>query len=1175
MNTFEITVQRILGTDWPVVVEQSAAGAFLPVRHEGSLQLNLAELTSQSTPRDYGDLLGKALFRDQVRDAFVQALARSDDRLHVLLFIEDADLRTLRWERLCAPLAGRWDFLGLNQRVPFSLYLPSLTDQRFPPIGRRDLRALILVASPQDPENKYRLAPFDVATTVAGVQAALGEIPADVLAAVEWAVGTPTLDALCERITAEHYTLLHIVCHGWHKPDDGETILYLAKADNTVDPVSGKRLLERLGRLRAARGLPHFAFLSACESAVPEASAALGGLAQRLVHDPELGMPAVLAMTEKVSIVTAQRLAEAFYRRLREHGEPDRALVEACAGLAERHDVNVPALYSRLGGRPLFSMEDRPLTSAEVEYGLTRLGQLLDKRAKVLVPEFNRQVLTLRGTLQAEFESLSKEARRERDAALDGVSNICGEALDLSFAALALGQDPPASDERCPFRGLYAFREKDQEFFFGREALVTRLEGRLAEANFLAVLGPSGSGKSSVVLAGLVPALQSKEPGFQMAYLTPGSEPLDFLEAILQLNQRASLLVVDQFEELFTLCTDDAKRRAFLDRLLKLSKQIRVVVTMRADFWGECAPYRELKELMQALQELIAPMDAIELRRAMEMQAAKVGLRFEADLSNAILDDVQGEPGAMPLLQHALRELWKRRHGRWLRAEEYRAIGGVKKAIAETAETVYGDLSSSDQERVRHILVRLTRLDEDTMKAEDRRDTRQRVGMEELTPAGSDPADTKALVKRLADARLLVTGVNGATGREAVEVGHEALIRHWPRLRSWLDEDRTTLRLREGVREATREWDRSGKEETLLVHRGLRLLEAETLRGHRTFGLNELEEVYVESCVALREREKGARDRLRRHVTSGLALGLVVALMLAGWALFERRDALIAKNAAVKAEANAVNAKTEAVIARDDSTRQAKLATRSVENNLELYLDVCRAASDVVATPNVNAAKGKLRKFIYGIGFDEHAPLIRSVAMTTAMNNLMATLDNVKEPPGTGLVDEGIGQASLALVNAAVNTWSENLQMTNAVDKEEIRELQKQLMRKLTLEKLCQRATEVTSKIAAENSLEEAKKHFPELERLYWAELYWIELDEREWRQPSADGTRRSKLEEAMVHFRGRLILHYQMPLENHPLHTCGEPFLCQHLAQCAANVRAACAELLKTQSDLSSEHFP
>src|SRR5262245_14219216 len=134
MNTFEITVQRKAGPAWPIVVEQSASGVFLPVRDEGLLQVDLEQFKTQllqSPPREYGTLLGQAVFREDVRDAFVQALAKSDDRLHVLLFIEDPDLKGLRWERLCAPVDGGWDFLALHQRLPFSLYLPSVTDRRF------------------------------------------------------------------------------------------------------------------------------------------------------------------------------------------------------------------------------------------------------------------------------------------------------------------------------------------------------------------------------------------------------------------------------------------------------------------------------------------------------------------------------------------------------------------------------------------------------------------------------------------------------------------------------------------------------------------------------------------------------------------------------------------------------------------------------------------------------------------------------------------------------------------------------------------------------------------------------------------------------------------------------------------------------------------------------------
>jgi hypothetical protein len=889
MNLFEITIQRATQGRWPVVVEQTAAGTFLPVRTEGALSLDLSEfknqLGSQVSPLDYGTMLGQAIFRNGIRDAFVQALAKSDGQMHVLLFVEAEDLRGLRWERLCAPLDGRWDFLSLDQRVPFCLYLPCVTDRRFPPIGRLDLRALILAASPAGLE-RYKLAEFDAAAAAASVCAALGEIPSAVLRAGDGSVGPPTLDALCERITAQTFTLLHVVCHGRFQPGAGETILYLAGADGQVDPVTGTRLLDRLSKLRGARGLPQLAFLSTCESAVQEAGGALAGLAQRLVR--ELGMPAVVAMTEPVTVTTAGALAEAFYRRLREHGQVDRALSEACAGMAERHDIHVPVLYSRLGGRPLFSnASDRELTLAEIRHGLTRARDLMGQRAPVWLQEratqprsvFDEQADRMQRTLHAEYADLLAEGQRDRDGALDGVSNLCDEVIERTFHELALGKEPPAYDGRCPFRGLYPFRPEDQEFFFGREGLVQRLQERLAEGAFLAVLGPSGGGKSSLVLAGLVPALHRLEKGLQVAYMTPGSNPVEFLEAVLQVNSRASLLVVDQFEELFTLCSDHGERCAFLERLLKLGEQMRVVLTMRADFWGECAPYRELKELMQARQELIAPMDAAELRRAMEMQAAKVGLRFEADLAATILEDVSGEPGNMPLLQHALRELWKRRHGRWLRAEEYRAVGGVKRAIAETAEAVYRDLSSPDQERVRDIFVRLTLLDE-TGKTEERRDTRQRVRLDELTPAGSDPAQSKALVKRLADARLLVTNVNTATGCEEVEVGHEALIRHWPRLRGWLDEDRINFCLRQGVREAALTWDNNGRDDNYLLHRGKPLERAEALIGQLRFPLNRRERAYLHACAALREREKADR-----------VLGSRRRLEECGWGVIFARDA--------------------------------------------------------------------------------------------------------------------------------------------------------------------------------------------------------------------------------------------------------------------------------------------
>ena len=299
----------------------------------------------------------------------------------------------------------------LNQRTPFSLYLPSLTDRLFPPIGRRDLRALVLAASPEGLE-QYSLEHFDVESAVDSVKTSLGEIPYDVLAGVGDAVGPATLDALCGRLTQGPYTVLHVICHGQLDPESKDTNLFLGSGDGktSLARVSGSVLIERLRRLGVSHGLPRMAFLATCESASPKAEGALGGLAQRLVR--ELGMPAVVAMTEKVSVPTAQALAEGFYRRLQEHGEADRALAEAAAALAGRYDITVPALFSRLGGRPLFSDTlDRQLTPKEIEFGLSRLGDLEKERAPVMSPEFEGQAAKLRGTLGVDPRALSRLPR--------------------------------------------------------------------------------------------------------------------------------------------------------------------------------------------------------------------------------------------------------------------------------------------------------------------------------------------------------------------------------------------------------------------------------------------------------------------------------------------------------------------------------------------------------------------------------------------------------------------------------------------------------------------------------------------------------------------------------------------------------------------------------------------
>ncbi|BBD60727.1 WD-40 repeat-containing protein [Nostoc sp. HK-01] len=906
MNSFEfeITIQSKSSNGWPIVIRCKQPDG-LTIHSRGILQLgeeDFYKLTEkQENEKEYGILLGKHLFRDNVRDTFLRVLPKSshDCPLRILLSIEAADrdeIRTLHWERLCAPVDNNegWNLLARDQRLPFSRYIPTPIDRRFPLIGRRDLRALVLIASPSN-LGKYQLEPFDVKAVLAGLQEAFGDIHYDVLANdVENAIAPPTLQKLSQQLTnaEKPYTILHFVCHG-KLIDGGETVLYWAEANNQVLPVTGKELLDELSYISDRTGLPHFTFLCTCESADPRAEGALGGLAQRLVRD--LGMPAVVAMTRKVSVETALTLSGSFYRRLKDSGEVDVALQQATAGLGNRYDITVPALFSRLGGRPLFSdrLDNRDLTDVEVEYGINKLQKLLVERAphaSVLQQKFATQTQILKNTQGAD----SRRASDERKQALAELNNLCDQVLDLSFDALAaLDKNPPKYEAECPFPGLSSFAEENyHKFFFERDELIKKLQKKLSQDNFLAVIGPSGSGKSSVVLAGLIPQLQKQQPNLQLAYIKPGKEPIQQLENLSQILKQNSILIVDQFEELFTLCEDKTARQKFITELLNRAEKQQVVITIRADFLAEYAAYPDLKKRIESQNEIVLPMEAAELITAMKMQADRAGLRFEAGLSNSIFNDVKEEPGAMPLLQYALQELWKRRHGRWLCDEEYQAIGRVQQAIAQTADAVYNKLSPQEQQQVKNIFLRLTRLDATTAQVENRRDTRRREELKDLVSKNGDLAVTKKLVQYLAGegARLVVTSYHQATGKQEVEVAHEALIRHWPKLQNWLEEDRSSLLLREKIRQEAFDWNQHQRNEDYLELRGIQLENAQVLLQKPDF-LNESEAEYVKACWELRlrlikqEEERRQRElKQARRIAIGSTVAAAITIVLASLA---------------------------------------------------------------------------------------------------------------------------------------------------------------------------------------------------------------------------------------------------------------------------------------------------
>jgi formylglycine-generating enzyme required for sulfatase activity/energy-coupling factor transporter ATP-binding protein EcfA2 len=455
----------------------------------------------------------------------------------------------------------------------------------------------------------------------------------------------------------------------------------------------------------------------------------------------------------------------------------------------------------------------------------------------------------------------------------------------------------------CPFRGLQVFDEEHARFFFGREALTQHLVEQLRGDRFLAVVGPSGSGKSSLVRAGLVPQIRSgalpASDRWPVVLFKPGPHPLETLAARLvphldggadplaaqgllldtlrrgerglhgavqvalaaaSDNQRL-LLVVDQFEEMFTLCHDESARAAFIANLLYGSAiaggQTVAVVTMRADFFGKCAAYPELAVRLAERDVLVGPMSEEELQRAMEGPAQAVGLHYEKGLVDAILDDLGDEPGTLPLLQHTLLELWERRRGGWLTTDAYREIGGVKGALAQRADEVYAGLTTAQREAARRVLLRLTEPGEGT------EDTRRRATLTELLPAEGGTADVETAVQALADARLLTTGKN-EQGNEIVDVSHEALIRGWPRLQGWIDEDRAALRTHRRLTEASIEWGRHASDESYL-YRGARLAEAEEWAEIRTDDLNELEHAFLDASLTLREQEAAEKEAQRQR----------------------------------------------------------------------------------------------------------------------------------------------------------------------------------------------------------------------------------------------------------------------------------------------------------------------
>lgn len=502
--------------------------------------------------------------------------------------------------------------------------------------------------------------------------------------------------------------------------------------------------------------------------------------------------------------------------------------------------------------------------------------------------------------------------------------------------------DGASDDEDSPYVGLGAFQSADADRFFGRERAVQDLVARLTQQRFVALFGVSGAGKSSLLRAGLQARLGAN--GRRVVLFTPGPQPWEECAIVLAAATGAPLtavrgeiaadrrglhrvvrqalngdppdadlvLVVDQFEEIFTLCHDAEQRAGFIDSLLTAARtansRCRVVIGVRADFYAHCTAHPGLVDALNVAQVTVGPMTPEELRLAIVQPAARRGCAVETALLAELVAQANGKVGALPLLSHALLETWRRRRGNTLTLAGYQGAGGLDGALGRTAETVYGGLSARQQDSARHLMLRLTALGDGT------EDTGRRVSRAEL----DDDPQTWTVLDRLVHARLV------AVDRDSVQITHEALIRAWSRLREWLAEDREGLRLHRKLTEATNTWEALDRDPGTL-YRGVRLAHTRQWATRNGGALAAREREFVAASVAAEETEQRLARRRGRRLRLAVAMLSALLVLAAGatsYAISTREAAARQRDAAL----SRVAASKAAALHRTDPTLAAQLS---------------------------------------------------------------------------------------------------------------------------------------------------------------------------------------------------------------------------------------------------------
>jgi WD40 repeat protein/DNA-binding SARP family transcriptional activator len=573
---------------------------------------------------------------------------------------------------------------------------------------------------------------------------------------------------------------------------------------------------------------------------------------------------------------------------------------------------DVGRVYELTGGVPLLVHEQAS------EWARERASRrMVETSHRVAVTR--RRLVASRGEIADDVEGIQRLLEQRR-------AQLAGREAQLQASAVA-------GLAGCPYKGLARFEEADAANFFGRERLVAELVARLAESPLLAVVGPSGSGKSSLLRAGLLPALAAgvlpAGPRWRATFLCPGPHPARELSRRVHEADRPAgapwIVFVDQFEETFTAGADCGEQEEFIGRLLELVHRpdTAVVLAIRADHLGRCATHPELADQLTGNDVLVGPMRDSELRRTVELPAQRAGLEIEPGLVEVIVADVAGRAGALPLLSTALAETWERRTDRTLTLAGYRAAGGVNAALARMAEDAYASMPAAPRAATRRLLLRLC-------DAGDEGDLSLRRRLPVGEAADDDDEDARAALETLADRRLLTID------RDSVEVAHEALLREWPRLRTWLDEDVQGRRLHRRLHDATRSWEAAGRDPSEL-YRGARLGAASDWATSHDDELSQAEGAFLATSRAQSEHELAnaqcqAADRARanrrlRIQLGAIAIAFVVALV-GGFVAVDQRQR--ASEEARVAEARELAAAASANLEADPE-RSVLLALEAVE----------------------------------------------------------------------------------------------------------------------------------------------------------------------------------------------------------------------------------------------------